>query len=109
MDGCKNDNGCIENGSHEKMKIFKIRNKNNGLFFKGGHYYAHETLYDYNWSDTGQTYHTLQRLRGTLNGIIRNHGILEHLEIVEIELVETSAKPLIDYINPQTVIDRLKK
>lgn len=91
------------------MKIFKIRNKNNGLFFNGGHYWA-DTKFDHNnWSESGQTYYSLNGLRGTINRIVRRHGILEHIEIVEVELVIVSAKSLLDYINPKLVIDRLKK
>lgn len=91
------------------MKIYKIRNKLNGLFFKGGHYWNNAEFDAYNWSDTGQTYHTTRGMRTVLNQIIRSHGILEHVEIVELELVVTSAKPMIDYVSPKLVLSALKK
>ena len=91
------------------MKIYKIRNKNNGLFFKGGHYWNNEKFEHYNWTTAGQTYNTIRGLRTTLNQMIRLHGRLEDMEIVEFELIITSAKPLIDYINPQLIINQLKK
>jgi len=91
------------------MKIFKIRNKNNGLFFRGGAYRSDHKFDRHNWTESGQTYHSLNGLRGALNRIVRFHGLPEHIEVVEVELVIISAKPPIDYINPKLVLDTLKK
>lgn len=93
------------------MKIFKIRNKDTGLFFKGGTYFpsVDSTSSHYYWDAHGATWISIGGLRKTLNAIIQKYGTQDSWEIVEFDLVESSAKPMIDYINPQKIVDALSK
>lgn len=88
------------------MIYYKIRNKNTGLFHKGG-------VYDV-WSKHGKTWTTLGQLRSMLtmnmpNGAYRRGTDMTDWEIIEYEVTEKCVKMPHEVMNPDKIIEMLTR
>lgn len=87
------------------MIYYKIRNKQTGLFHKGG-------VYDL-WSKEGKTWTTLGKLRSMLTMNMptkyRKGQDMSEWEIVEYEVTEKSVKQPHEMIDPKKIIEILKQ
>lgn len=86
------------------MIVYKIRNKNKPeLFLKGTPTYN-------SWDKDGRIFQTLGKLRAFLtNSLKHDHVNVGLWEIIELELVELSAKGVHEMIKPKQLIKMLKK
>jgi len=87
------------------MIYYKIRNKNTGLYHKGGVYGV--------WSKTGKTWTTLGKLRSmlTMNTAREYHKgqDMTDWEIIEYEVIEKCVKLPHEVMDPKKIIDMLKQ
>lgn len=86
------------------MIIYKIRNKNKPeLFLKGTPTY-------HSWDKDGRIFPTLGKLRSFLTNSLKNNYVNVSIwEVVELELVELSAKGVHEMIKPEQLIKMLTK
>jgi hypothetical protein len=84
--------------------VYKIRNKNNpGQFLKGTPTY-------HSWCKDGRIFPTLGKLRSFLTNSLKHDRVNVGIwEVVEIELVELSAKGVHEMIKPEQLIKILTK
>ena len=86
------------------MIVYKIRNKNKPeLFLKGTPTYN-------SWDKDGRIFQTLGKLRSFLTNTLKNNHINVGVwEVVELELVELSAKGVHEMIKPEQLVKMLTK
>jgi hypothetical protein len=86
------------------MIVYKIRNKNKPeLFLKGTPTY-------HSWDKDGRIFPTLGKLRSFLTNSLKNNYVNVSIwEVVELELVELSAKGVHEMIKPEQLIKMLTK
>lgn len=86
------------------MIVYKIRNKNKPeLFLKGTPTYN-------SWDKDGRIFQTLGKLRSFLTNTLKNKHINVGVwEVVELELVELSAKGVHEMIKPEQLVKMLTK
>jgi hypothetical protein len=84
--------------------VYKIRNKNKSeLFLKGTPTY-------HSWDKDGRIFPTLGKLRPFLTNSLKNNYVNVSIwEVVELELVELSAKGVHEMIKPEQLIKMLTK
>jgi hypothetical protein len=84
--------------------VYKIRNKNRPeMFLKGTPTY-------HGWYKDGRIFPTLGKLRSFLtNSLKRDHVNVGIWEVVELELVELSAKGVHEMIKPEQLVKMLTK
>jgi hypothetical protein len=84
--------------------VYKIRNKNKPeLFLKGTPTY-------HSWDKDGRIFPTLGKLRSFLTNSLKNNYVNVSIwEVVELELVELSAKGVHEMIKPEQLIKMLTK
>lgn len=84
------------------MIYYKIRNKETGLYHKGGVYNV--------WTKAGKTWTTLGQLRSMLTmNINSQNSEMHNWEIIEYEVKETAVKALHEVIKPEKLISIIKK
>jgi hypothetical protein len=95
------------------MTIFyKIRNKNTGLFSKGGTRYR--STGDVQWSKQGKTWDTLGKLRSHLNQHLSDGSYykatdMSHWEVVEYHVTEAEAKGVHEVLAAKTIVKMLTR
>lgn len=87
------------------MIYYKIRNKNTGLYHKGGVYEA--------WSKIGKTWTTLGQLRSMLTmntpGPYNTGQDMIDWEIIEYEVIEKCVKLPHEVMDPKKTLEILKR
>lgn len=87
------------------MIYYKIRNRNTGLFHKGG-------VYD-TWSKDGKTWTTLGKLRSMLTmntpGPYNRGQDMSDWEIIEYEVIEKSVKMPHEVMDPKKIMAMLRQ
>lgn len=87
--------------------IFKIKHKQTGLYSNGGGWHV-------KWGKTGKLWNGLGPLRMHLNRVLRNSIKnssldIENWEVLEIEMVVKTSKSVADSINPNKLVELLKR
>lgn len=87
------------------MIYYKIRNKNTGLFHKGGVYEV--------WSKNGKVWDTLGKLRSMLTmntpGPYNTGNDMSDWEIIEYEVIEKCVKLPHEVMDPKKTLEILKR
>ena len=87
------------------MIYYKIRNKNTGLFHKGGVYEV--------WSKNGKVWDTLSKLRAMLTmntpGPYNRGKDMSDWEIIEYEVIEKCVKLPHEVMDPKKTLEILKQ
>ena len=87
------------------MIYYKIRNKNTGLYHKGGIYSV--------WSKTGKTWDTIGKLRAMLTmntpGPYSRGQDMTDWEIIEYEVTEKSIRMPHEVMDPKKTLEILKR
>jgi hypothetical protein len=96
--------------------FYKIRNKNTGMFSKGG--MRKSSTDDVEWSRQGKTWDTLGKLRSHLNQHLNYDGSkgsyykatdMSHWEVVEYHVTEAEAKGIHEVLAAKTIVKMLTR
>jgi hypothetical protein len=88
-----------------KMIFYKIRDKETGLFSKGG---VGADWSHHHWSKSGKVWRGLGPLRSHLNQYL-NKDIPLNWEVIEYETVEKTTNSAAEMVNPEKLIEKLKQ
>jgi hypothetical protein len=84
--------------------VYKVRNKNTGLYSKGGSYNG--------WSAQGKTFDTLGKLRSFITRSLNSNyarQFVPEFEIEEYEVRHTSTKQVHEIIDPKKLFGMIAK
>lgn len=92
------------------MIFYKIRNKNTGLFSKGG--MGDRKTGEVEWTKQGKTWDTLGKLRSHLTQHLgdkwRKRTDMSDWEVIEYHVVEQPAKGVHEVLDPKKIVEMLK-
>jgi hypothetical protein len=86
------------------MIYYKIKHSVTGLFHNG-------KIADYDWNKTGKVWVTLGKLRFFITSAMRDKFVMREFDkwmLIEFEVIEREAKPIMEAIDPKKVIELLK-